>query len=214
MSAVHQGETLWRPSRQKQVETSNLTRYLRWLEAERGLRFAGLQRAVALVGGTDLEAFWGSIADWFDIRFPTPSRSACSRTARCPARSWFPGARLNYAEQALARRRPRIGTHLPERDGNERREFSRDDLRREVGAARAGLLRLGVGSAVIVWSPTFRTRRKPRSRFPRHRESGCDLVELSAGVRGRERPRPLPSDRAEGPDRRRSVRLQRSRVRP
>lgn len=151
MTDVHQGETLWRPSAE-QVEASNLTRYLRWLASDRGLRFGGYDDlwrwSVA-----DLGAFWGSIAEYFEVRFHTaPERVLANRAM--PGAHWFPGARLNYAEHALARggSEPAL---ICRNETGARREFSRDDLRREVGAARAGLLRLGIerGDRVVAYLP-------------------------------------------------------------
>ena len=144
-------EILWRPSA-AQVGACNLTRYLRWLESERGLRFSDYgdlwQWSV-----TDLEAFWSSIADYFDLRFhAAPERVLADRAM--PSACWFPGAELNYAEHALARGGPKPALICRGETGV-RREFSRDDLRREVGAARAGLRRLGVGrgARVVAYLP-------------------------------------------------------------
>ena len=46
----------------------------------------------------DLDGFWGSIADFFDLGLGTGTVLA---DARMPGASWFPEARLNYAAQAL-----------------------------------------------------------------------------------------------------------------
>ncbi|MYF04341.1 MAG: acetoacetate--CoA ligase [Holophagales bacterium] len=148
---MNHGDALWRPTAE-QIETSHLTRYLRWLESERGLRFDGYDDlwrwSVA-----DLEAFWASIADYFGIRFHAPPERVLADRAM-PGARWFPGARLNYAEHALARggREPAL---ICRNETGVRREFSRDDLRREVGAARAGLVRLGVerGDRVVAYLP-------------------------------------------------------------
>ena len=144
-------ELLWRPSAAL-VGACNLSRYLRWLESERGLRFSDYddlwQWSV-----TDLEAFWSSIADYFDVRFhAAPERVLANRGM--PGARWFPGARLNYAEHALAPTGEDLALICRGEDGS-RLELSRDDLRREVAAARAGLLRLGVerGDRVVAYLP-------------------------------------------------------------
>ena len=71
-----------------------------------------------------------------------------------PGACWFPGAELNYAEHALARGGPKPALICRGETGV-RRKFSRDDLRRDVGAARAGLRRLGVGRGdrVVAYLP-------------------------------------------------------------
>ncbi len=148
---MNQGDILWRPT-SEQVESCNLTGYLRWLERERSLRFAGYDKLWRW-SVTDLEAFWGSIADHFDVRFRTPPERAIAGRPM-PGASWFPGARLNYAEHALARSGSEPALICRSETGV-RRELSRDDLRREVAAARAGLRRLGVGSGdrVVAYLP-------------------------------------------------------------
>src|SRR5690242_13539193 len=55
-------ERLWAPSAER-VERAGITRYLRWLESERGLRFDGYE-ALWRWSVTELEAFWASIWDF------------------------------------------------------------------------------------------------------------------------------------------------------
>jgi acetoacetyl-CoA synthetase len=52
-------ELLWAPS-QDRVRASRMSAYQRWLERERGLRFAGYEDLWRWSVG-DLDGFWGSI---------------------------------------------------------------------------------------------------------------------------------------------------------
>jgi acetoacetyl-CoA synthetase len=61
-----------------------------------------------------------------------------------PNAHWFPGARLNYAENALRRDDDHAALIFRSESG-EREEISYRTLRERVGRARAGLRRLGVG---------------------------------------------------------------------
>lgn len=144
-------DILWRPSAE-QVDDCNLTAYLRWLESERGLRFAGYDELWRW-SVTDLKGFWSSIAEYFGVRFHAPARRVIDSTSM-PGAEWFPGATLNYAEHALAHggAEPAL---VCRSEAGPRRELSRDELRREVAAARAGLLRLGVGRGdrVVAYLP-------------------------------------------------------------
>ncbi len=144
-------DILWRPS-PAQVDDCNLTAYLRWLESERGLRFAGYDELWRW-SVTDLEGFWSSIAEYFGVRFHAPARRVIDSTSM-PGAEWFPGATLNYAEHALAHggAEPAL---VCRSEAGPRRELSRDELRRKVAAARAGLLRLGVGRGdrVVAYLP-------------------------------------------------------------
>ena len=49
---------------------------------------------------TDLDAFWQSIWDHFDLQSPTP-HTAVLAEERMPGARWFPGAQVNYTRQVL-----------------------------------------------------------------------------------------------------------------
>ena len=51
-----------------------IRRYQDWLQAQHGLRFDDYD-ALWRWSTTDLDAFWQSIWDYFDIQSPTPARS-------------------------------------------------------------------------------------------------------------------------------------------
>lgn len=148
---MNDSNALWRP-RAEQVEASNLTRYPRWLESHRDLRFEGYDDLWRW-SVTDLEAFWGSISDYFEVRFHTPPEHVLADRTM-PGASWFPGAELSYAEHALAHEGSAPAL-ICRGETRVRREFSRNDLRREVAAARAGLVHLGVkrGDRVVAYLP-------------------------------------------------------------
>ncbi len=80
---VEEGELLWTPP-PRLLRESNLARYLAWLEAERGLRFDDYH-ALWRWSVDDLEAFWGSIWDRFDVISDRRPPHGCSPIARCPA---------------------------------------------------------------------------------------------------------------------------------
>ena len=101
MSAVKEGELLWTPSAQR-VARANLTHYMAWL-AERGRSFDSYT-ALWQWSVDDLEGFWGSLWEYFDICASRPYDRVLGRRAM-PGAEWFPGARLNYAEHALRHER-------------------------------------------------------------------------------------------------------------
>ena len=76
-----------------------IRRYQQWLEHERGLRFESYD-ALWRWSVDDLDAFWQSIWDYFDLRSPTP-HSAVLQRRTMPGSIWFPGAQFNYAQQVL-----------------------------------------------------------------------------------------------------------------
>jgi acetoacetyl-CoA synthetase len=100
---VREGDLLWTPSPAR-ADGSNLAAFTRWLQAERGLRFAGYHELWRW-SVTDLEAFWQAVWDYFGIRASAAPSRALGRRAM-PGAEWFPGARLNFAEHVLGRERP------------------------------------------------------------------------------------------------------------
>ena len=125
-------------------ETTEIGRYLAWLERERGLVFADydeLQRWSV----DDLEAFWSSVWEFFEVKAHAPYTAVLASEAM-PGAVWFPGARLNFAEHLLGRdedtEKVAVVSRSQTRDPV---DLTFGDLREQVARARAGLERLGVG---------------------------------------------------------------------
>jgi acetoacetyl-CoA synthetase len=130
-------------------------RYLAWLEADRGLSFAGYdvlwQWSVDEPG-----AFWRSVWDHFEV-IARDQPSGDLADPRMPGTSWFPGATLNYAEHAL-RIPGRSGSDVVVVGRSQTRapvDLTADELRDAVARCRAGLVRLGVrrGDRVAAYLP-------------------------------------------------------------
>jgi len=73
--------------------------YQNWLREQRGLAFDSYD-ALWRWSVTDLDAFWQSVWDYFELQSPTP-HSAALADNRMPGARWFPGAQVNYAQQVL-----------------------------------------------------------------------------------------------------------------
>jgi acetoacetyl-CoA synthetase len=143
-------EPMWTPSPER-VERSNMTRYLRWLRDRRGLGFGGYHELWRW-SVEDLDGFWASIWDFFEVGGPAPAPALAER--RMPGVRWFPSATLNHAELSLRRH----DDHPALLFGNEAGELgtvSYAELGRRVAAAAAGLRRLGVakGDRVAAYLP-------------------------------------------------------------
>jgi acetoacetyl-CoA synthetase len=152
-AGAERGELLWTPSAQR-VERSNMTRYMRWLESERGLDFEGDYHALWRWSVGGIEDFWASIWGFFEVRASTPySEVLASR--KMPGASWFPGANLNYAEHLL---RNKPGQRVAVLHASERRELESltwGELREQVSRVAAGMRELGVGRGdrVVAYMP-------------------------------------------------------------
>jgi len=153
MAALAEGKLLWEPDAAFK-ERAHLTRYTRWLESERGLRFADYD-ALWHWSVTDLDAFWQSIVDYFDLRFATPP-TAILASRQMPGAVWFPGATLNYAAQvfrhATEEARPAI---LYASETKSLASISWRELERKVASLAAHLRRMGLqpGDRVAAYLP-------------------------------------------------------------
>ncbi len=139
---VNEPEVLWTPSAQR-VQGAAVTRYQQWLEQTRGLRF---ERYHDLWQWSvdELEAFWASLVEFGDVRFEEPG-TAVLGSWEMPGATWYPGARLNYAEH-LFRGKP--DDEIAIRHASELRplsEWTRGELRQQAAAIAAGLRASGVG---------------------------------------------------------------------
>src|SRR5437899_3343451 len=138
-----QGQVLWTPPADARSRFE-LGRYMEWLSTQRSLEFADYEE-LRRWSIADLEGFWASIWDFFEIRAHTPYERVLG-SREMPGAEWFPGARLNYAEHMVGRDedvdKVAVVAHSQSREPG---ELTFGDLREQVACARAGLQRLGVG---------------------------------------------------------------------
>ena len=135
---------LWTPDPDVRA-TTRIGAYLDWLWRERGLRFAGYDDLLRW-STSDLDGFWGSIWDHFEVSSETHSGPALADETM-PGARWFPTAHLNWAEHCL-RLAGRLGSDtvvVARSQTRDRMTLTADELRAEVGRVRAGLEGLGVG---------------------------------------------------------------------
>jgi acetoacetyl-CoA synthetase len=147
-------EKLWEPPAEL-VERSRMTEFMRWLEAERGLRFEGYEELWRW-SVTDLEAFWASIWDFFEVQADGGyDRVLASR--EMPGAEWFAGTILNYAEHVFAGKDDAEPAILHASELRELGELSWGELRGQVAAVAAGLRGLGVerGDRVVAYLPNI-----------------------------------------------------------
>src|SRR6476661_4758317 len=145
---------IWRPS-PAAIEDSELTRYQRWLAATHGRTFVDY-RALWEWSTADLEGFWGSLWEYFDISASTPyERVLGSRTM--PGAEWFPGARLSYAEHIFRGKRDDDVAIVHASETRPLAELRWGDLRELTAQIAAGLRANGVtsGDRVVAYMPNI-----------------------------------------------------------
>jgi acetoacetyl-CoA synthetase len=149
------GEVLWTPPADAR-ETTQLGRYLEWLRETRGIDHAGYDELWRW-SVDDLEGFWGSLWDFFEIRAHTPYERVLG-SREMPGAEWFTGSRLNYAEHMLGSDEDTDQVAVLARSQT-RDDFDLTfgDLREQVARARAGLQHLGIGPGdrVVAYLPNI-----------------------------------------------------------
>ncbi|MEQ8483250.1 MAG: acetoacetate--CoA ligase [Pseudomonadales bacterium] len=143
---------LWKPD-PAAAARSQLARFSRRAEAGAGQRlndYAALHAwSVAEPG-----AFWQAVWEETGVIASTPAAQAVADLDRFPGARWFPGARLNFAENLLRFRDDRPAL-VAVRERGERRELSYRELHRQTMAVARHLQSLGVGPGdrVAGWLP-------------------------------------------------------------
>ncbi|MEM9552217.1 MAG: acetoacetate--CoA ligase [Pseudomonadota bacterium] len=135
---------LWTPSKQR-AEASRMAEYIGFLADTRDLTFKDYN-ALWAWSVRDLEAFWQSIWDFFQIRsFAVHERVLARR--EMPGAEWFPGAQVNYADHILSRAtlRPDAPAIVSVSETFGRRELSWRDLHAQVASVASHLHDMGVG---------------------------------------------------------------------
>ncbi len=147
-------EAIWRPSEER-IASARITDYAKWLERERGLSFASYERMWQW-STSDLEGFWRSLWDYFDLRSTQPPVSVLARR-EMPGAQWFPEVRMNYAAQVLRHAKSERPAIVFGNERGDRVELSWRDLERQVGALAAALRELGVGQGdrVVAYCPNI-----------------------------------------------------------
>jgi len=146
-------EKLWAPSAEA-VERSNMSAYMRWLAAERGLSFDGDYDRLWEWSTTDLEAFWRSVWDYFEVAADGDASTVLA-SREMPGAEWWPGVNLNYAEHIFRGKDPAALAIQHRSETTELAEITWAELETQVAAFAAGLRALGVvrGDRVAAYLP-------------------------------------------------------------
>ena len=140
---------------------SNLGKYMTWLARYRG-RAVNTHAELWHWSVDDLTGFWSSIWDYYGVRGNHDDVLGgyvdVLINEAMPGTEWFPGAMLNYAEHMVGTEadahRAAIISYSQTRPEE---QLTFGELQTQVGRARAGLQRLGVGrgDAVAAYLPNI-----------------------------------------------------------
>src|SRR5882757_2083815 len=136
-----------------------MARYRQWLAEQRGLHFQDYE-AMRQWSVHELDAFWQSILDYFDLQSPTPHTAVLAQR-KMPGAVWFPGAQVNYARQVLRHVEAAQAAGMPaivsSGEDGVLKETSWPELRRRAAALAIHLKRQGVrsGDRVAAYLPNI-----------------------------------------------------------
>ena len=145
---------VWEPSPER-IASATITRYREWLNSTRGLQLADYH-ALWQWSVDELEEFWASIWEFFDVRAGEPYERVLT-SHEMPGAEWFPGARLSYAEHVF---RDRDDDALAISHASELRpldDWTWGELRARAGALAQALRESGVeaGDRVAAYLPNI-----------------------------------------------------------
>jgi acetoacetyl-CoA synthetase len=145
-------ELLWQPD-PTHVADTRLAAFRTWLRANRDLDLPDYD-SLWRWSTTDLAGFWGAVAEFLGVIFHSPPSAVLGSTSM-PGASWFPGATLNYAEQALTGQPADDLAVVFHREDGKSAQLTYGQLRSQVAAFRAALVALGVqrGDRVVALAP-------------------------------------------------------------
>ncbi|HUJ53466.1 MAG TPA: acetoacetate--CoA ligase [Steroidobacteraceae bacterium] len=173
---------LWRPSAAR-VADANLTRFMRCVNARRGLRLGDYAQLYAWSRRAP-EEFWPELARFADVRAEWGSGPVIENPHLMPGARFFPGAQLNFAANLLRFADDREALVFRNERGT-RRTLSYRELRAEVARVAAGLAAAGVvaGDRVAGFVPNV-----PEAAIAMLATTSCGAIWSSCspdfGVRG------------------------------
>jgi acetoacetyl-CoA synthetase len=133
---------LWTPSEER-IQDANLTRYRAWLSRTRGLDFEGYADLWEW-SVSERADFWQSLWDFFEVRASRPADKVIENPTDMLASKWFPGARLNFAQNLLARGAPDREALVFTAENGRKVRMTYRELREAVARMAKALADLGV----------------------------------------------------------------------
>ncbi|MFH1983127.1 MAG: acetoacetate--CoA ligase [Pseudomonadota bacterium] len=145
---------LWQPTAEA-ISSSNMVRFMHFVNEKYGTEF---QEYAALWewSVTAIADFWAAMWEFLDITAATPYTAVIDDPAKMPGAKWFPGARLNFAENLLRYRDEKTALIFRGED-RVRRTTTYAQLYDAVARAAAALRVAGIqpGDRVVGFMPNM-----------------------------------------------------------
>ncbi|MFI5274911.1 MAG: acetoacetate--CoA ligase [Ktedonobacterales bacterium] len=154
MSTISEGTLLWEPS-ETLKQNSTMQAFIIWLREHNGLRFDGYQ-ALWEWSAANPGPFWEALWHFFDLAASAPYSEPLTGH-EMPGARWFPGARLNYAEQVFRHAAANQPALIYESELRPLGEVTWAELERQVASVAASLRTMGVsaGDRVVGYVPNI-----------------------------------------------------------
>jgi acetoacetyl-CoA synthetase len=146
--------------------------YMAWLAQERELHFSDYA-ALWSWSITDLESFWQSVWDYFDIQSPTPHEKVLKERSM-PGARWFEGATVNYVDQVFRHSTAARDALIFEDETGRTIRLSWAELEREVASLAASFRGLGIAPGDRI------EHSRDHCRLPGHCQRRRNLVGMLA----------------------------------
>ena len=156
MAETTEGIQLWEPSNEFK-ENARISDYMRWLGVEKDLNFEDYNDLWEW-SVTDLEGFWASVWEYCGVEASQPYEAVLAKR-EMPDAGWFPGTRLNYAENILKNAAGRLEEPAIMHQSEVRSldSVTWNELLGRTAALAAGLRAMGVerGDRVAAYLPNI-----------------------------------------------------------
>ena len=145
---------LWIPSGERRQD-ANITRFLSEVNARHRLNLSSYAELYQW-SVEDIPAFWATVWDFAEVKASTRFTQAIADLTKFPGATWFPGARLNFAENLLRHRDDRLAfIFRGETRASIRMTYAElyDEVRRLAHSLRAA--GVGAGDRVVGYMPNL-----------------------------------------------------------
>lgn len=145
---------LWQPS-SEDISKARINDYRKWMEVRSGTHFP-TYHDLWKYSVTQVEDFWKSITEYFDVQFHDLPRSVLAGD-QMPGVKWFEGSTLNYAEHVFRNFSKEYPAILFKHENAPLQEIGWAEMRDQVSRLRSYFRSQGVGpgDAVVGFLPNI-----------------------------------------------------------
>ena len=150
MSQIEEGRLLWEPTK-SWVNQSNIHHYMHWLNERKHLNFTDYD-ALWTWSVEELEAFWESMWEYFDIQSNEPYKTVLT-SHNMPGSKWFKEATINYVEHIFRNRNQDNVAIIHASEERKTTEVTWGKLYKDTAALQQTLKKLGVkkGDRIVAY---------------------------------------------------------------